>query len=82
MGITVLAKPTAFQSKNYMGIDQIIPNCYNYTIMKPIQFTLPPIKERRHRALFDQDLPFRGRVEQPKTVYKRNPKHKTQYHIG
>ncbi len=44
--------------------------------MKPIQFTLPPVRERRHRALFDQDLPFRGRVERPKTEYKRKPKHR------
>ena len=43
--------------------------------MKPIHFTLPPVKERRHRALFDADLPFRSRVEQPKTVYKRKLKH-------
>jgi hypothetical protein len=43
--------------------------------MKPIHFTLPPAKERRHRALFDRDLPYRGLVEQPKTVYKRKPKH-------
>jgi stalled ribosome alternative rescue factor ArfA len=51
---------------------------YNYTIMKPIHFTLPPVKERRHRALFDQDLPFRGRVERPKTEYQRRPKHKNR----
>jgi stalled ribosome alternative rescue factor ArfA len=44
--------------------------------MKPIHFTLPPAKERRHRALFDADLPFRGRVEQPKTAYKRKLKHR------
>jgi len=44
--------------------------------MKPIHFTIQAPKERRHRALFDADLPFRGRVEQPKTVYKRKPKHK------
>lgn len=43
--------------------------------MKPIHFTLPAPKERRHQALFDRDLPFRGRVEQPKTVYRRRPKH-------
>jgi len=43
--------------------------------MKPIHFTLPPVRERRHQALFDSDLPFRARVEQPKTVYKRKPKH-------
>jgi stalled ribosome alternative rescue factor ArfA len=46
--------------------------------MKPIHFTLAPVKERRHRALFNSDLPFRGRVEQPKTVFKRKLKHKNQ----
>jgi stalled ribosome alternative rescue factor ArfA len=46
--------------------------------MKPIQFILPPVKERRHRALFNDDLPFRGRVEKPKTVYRRQPKHKNR----
>jgi stalled ribosome alternative rescue factor ArfA len=46
--------------------------------MKPIHFTLPPVKERRHQALFDNDLPFRGRVEKPKTVYKRKLKHKNR----
>ena len=44
--------------------------------MKPIQFRLEAPKERRHRALFDQDLPFRGRVERPKTEYRRKPKHR------
>jgi hypothetical protein len=43
--------------------------------MKPIHFTLPPTKQRRHRALFDSDLPFRGRVEQLKNQYRRRPKH-------
>ena len=43
--------------------------------MKPVSFVLQPPRQRRHQALFDQDLPFRGRVEQPKTVYKRRPKH-------
>ena len=46
--------------------------------MKPIHFTIQAPKERRHRALFDADLPFRGRVEQPKTVYKRKLKHKNR----
>ena len=44
--------------------------------MKPIQFTLPQIKPRRHRALFDDELPFRARVERPKTEYRRKPKHR------
>jgi hypothetical protein len=49
--------------------------CYNYTIMKPISFVLPAPRQRRHQALFDQDLPFRHRREQPKTQYQRRPKH-------
>lgn len=49
--------------------------------MKPIQFRLQIPKERRHRALFDQDLPFRGRVEQPRTQYQRQPKHRKQESI-
>ena len=56
-------------------LDQIIAFCYNYH-MKTLSFTLPPAKERRHRVLFDRDLPFRGRVERPKTEYKRRPKHR------
>lgn len=46
--------------------------------MKVIHFSLPPVKERRHRALFDDDLPFRHRVQKPKTMYKRKPKHKNR----
>jgi stalled ribosome alternative rescue factor ArfA len=46
--------------------------------MKPIQFTLPPVKQRAHRALFDRDLPFRGRVEKSKTEYRRKPKHQNR----
>lgn len=44
--------------------------------MKPIQFKLAPAPQRRHRALFDEDLPFRPRVERPKTDYRRKPKHR------
>jgi len=43
--------------------------------MKPIQFRLEAPRERRHRVLFDRDLPFRGRVEQSKNQYQRRPKH-------
>lgn len=46
--------------------------------MKPISFTLQAPRQRRHQALFDQDLPFRGRVERPKTEYKRQPKHRNR----
>lgn len=44
--------------------------------MKHIQFKIQAPKERRHRALFDRDLPFRGRVERAKTEYRRRPKHR------
>lgn len=54
------------------------PTLNGMTDMKPISFKISAPKERRHRALFDQDLPFRGRVEQPKTVYQRQPKHRKQ----
>ena len=30
---------------------------------------------RKHRVLYDRDLPFRGRREEPKTVFRRKPKH-------
>lgn len=43
--------------------------------MKPAQFVVPQPRQRRHRALFDRDLPFRGRVERPKTEYRRRAKH-------
>jgi hypothetical protein len=46
--------------------------------MKPIQFKIQTPPQRRHRALFDQDLPFRGRVEQPKNQYQRHLKHRKQ----
>ena len=51
---------------------------YNYN-MKPINFTLPSPTKRAHRALFDRDLPFRGRVEPPKTQYRRQPKHRNRH---
>jgi len=43
--------------------------------MKPLQFKIEPVKQRRHRALFDNDLPFRGRVQKSRTVYNRKSKH-------
>ena len=43
--------------------------------MKPMHFTVPQTPQRRHRALFDANLPFRGRVEQSKTKYRRRDKH-------
>lgn len=38
-----------------------------------LRFQLP--KGRMHRALFDQDLPFRHRVEKSPKAYQRKPKH-------
>jgi len=38
-----------------------------------IRLELP--KRRAHRALFDQDLPFRHRVEKSPKAYQRKPKH-------
>jgi hypothetical protein len=65
------------QALCYTGLclDIKIKFCYNYAIMKPIQFIVPEPKQRRHRALFDRDLPFRQRVERPKTEYRRRAKH-------
>lgn len=34
------------------------------------------MKTRAHKALFDNDLPFRAKVVQLKNRYKRSPKHK------
>ena len=34
------------------------------------------LKQRRHYALFDRDLPFRARVERDRTKYTRKSKHR------
>jgi hypothetical protein len=41
-----------------------------------MKIALPKIPQRHHRALFDRDLPFRGRKEQRKDLYQRQPKHR------
>jgi hypothetical protein len=43
--------------------------------MKTLSFVIDAPRQRRHRELFDRDLPFRARVERPKTDYQRRPKH-------
>lgn len=44
--------------------------------MKSSSFVVVPApRQRRHRALFDQDLPFRGRSERSKIAYQRRNKH-------
>lgn len=45
------------------------------TIMKTLSFVVEQPRKRHHRELFDRDLPFRARVERPKTDYRRRPKH-------
>lgn len=42
---------------------------------KSLSFIVKPPKARAHQALFDNTLPFRGRAEQRKDIYKRKPKH-------
>jgi hypothetical protein len=56
-------------------VDYEIIAVYNIRIMKAVKLNLPAPTPRRHRALFDADLPFRGRRQQPKTLYQRWPKH-------
>ena len=42
-----------------------------------ITFRIEPMKHRAHKALFDDELPFKHRVEKPKKVkYQRRPKHR------
>lgn len=44
-----------------------------------IQFRIEPMKHRAHRALFDDDLPFKHKVEKPKKgQYRRRDKHRKQ----
>lgn len=40
-----------------------------------MKIIIPKLAERRHRALFDRDLPFRGRKEERKDLYRRRSKH-------
>ena len=44
--------------------------------MRPISFVIElPRQRRRAVELYSRDTPFRGRVEQSKTQYRRRPKH-------
>lgn len=44
-----------------------------------LSFKIEPMKHRAHRALFDDDLPFKYKVEKPKKgQYQRRPKHRNQ----
>jgi hypothetical protein len=48
---------------------------FSIVTMKTLSFVVEQPRQRRHRELFDRDLPFRNRVERPKTDYRRRPKH-------
>lgn len=50
------------------------------TMMKHSNFTVPTGPRRKHRALFDNDLPFRGRRERSRTEYQRRAKHRSRDH--
>ena len=44
-----------------------------------ISFKVAKVPHRGHQALFDDDLPFKGRTEKSKKVqYNRKPKHKNK----
>jgi stalled ribosome alternative rescue factor ArfA len=44
-----------------------------------ITFRIEKPKQRVHRALFDDELPFKHKVEKPKKgQYQRRPKHRNK----
>ena len=44
-----------------------------------LSFRIEPMKNRHHKMLFDDDLPFKHKVEKPKKgQYKRKPKHRKE----
>ena len=44
-----------------------------------ITFRIEPMKHRAHKAPFDDELPFKHKVEKPKKgQYQRRPKHRNQ----
>lgn len=44
-----------------------------------ITFRIEPMKHRHHKALFDDELPFKHKVEKPKKgQYRRRDKHRNQ----
>jgi hypothetical protein len=46
--------------------------------MKTLNFVIEQPRRRAHRALFDRELPFRARREQPKNQYQRRVKNRRQ----
>lgn len=48
-----------------------------------LTFRIEPMKHRAHKALFDEDLPFKPKVEKPKKgQYRRRDKHRKQDQWG
>jgi hypothetical protein len=41
-----------------------------------ISFTIAQPKTRAHRVLFQNNTPFKPKVVEDKTLYKRKPKHR------
>jgi len=42
-----------------------------------LSFKIPQVKPRAHKALFDDELPFKHRIEKSKKgQYNRRPKHR------
>lgn len=46
-----------------------------------MKIVLKPIKKRYHKALFDQELPFKPKVERNKKMYCRKDKYKVDYRL-
>ena len=45
-----------------------------------ISFKIEPMKHRHHKVLFDDELPFKHKVEKPKKgQYQRRQKHRNKY---
>jgi hypothetical protein len=40
-----------------------------------LQFEVTRVKTRKHRVLFDNELPFKPKSEKSKMAYQRKPKH-------
>ena len=46
-----------------------------------MKIILKPIKQRYHKALFDNELPFKPKVERCKKQYSRKEKYKVDYRL-
>jgi hypothetical protein len=46
-----------------------------------MKIVLQAIKYRRHKALFDNDLPFKPKVERNKKQYSRKEKYKMDFRL-